>query len=329
MLSGCKRPREETPDRVAINAGGTRFETTKSTLIGCSTYFERHFSENDDLVPEVFVDVDDDSFKVLLSCMRRRAALMPADADLFRRVLLDAEFLGCEFLLTEVKETVQRHSGQLPARAQDFDAKHGNLLSAFRSGVLPALFLHPPAVARGEIIHQLIPAGEYDRLDLVSQRSSDGPIVKRVIAYALIENKEDGERRIEPVVSHHLDEEYHMGASCTLASDFENELRKHPDETSLITLGVSRYPPTTLGHTARSVFEHKIVAEETAIVRAPGDGVSKSGDGISQRGDGQRLLDAIQTLGSKGYRAISTWTGKDDRVRILLERAAPQHAAAT
>jgi len=316
-----KRPREEmsdepeTPDRVIINAGGTRFETSKSTLIGSSSYFKRNFSgrwaalDVTSAAPEVFLDIDHDSFKVLLSCMRRRTALMPTDnADLFRRILLDADFLGCDFLLAEVKETVQRHSGQLPARVEDFDAQHGDVLGAFRSGALPARFFGPPPASTGrDTIHQMIPAGEYDRLDLVSQRSSDGPIVKRVIAYALVE-KDSGEQRVEPVIAHHLDEEYHMGSACSLASEFESVLRQHPaEDTSLLALGVSRYPPTTLGNTVRTAFEHTIV-EETPH---------------------ERLGDAISKFGAKGYRAISTWIGKEDRVKILFERAAPQHAAAT
>ena len=298
-----KRARSAEPeaasDRVTLNVGGTIFETSKSTLVAGSSYFARHFSDtwavsgtttNGTETNDLFLDLDHDSFKVLLSCMRRKAALMPADADLFRRVLLDAEFLGCDFLLTEVKETVQRHG-----------AEYVDLLSAFRAGVLPARFFGPAS----ERIRQILPAGEHDRLDLMSSRSADGPIVKRVIAYALVENDGVGQR-IEPVIAHHMDEEYHMGNACTLASQFEDMLKQHDGEKSLMNLGVSRYPPTTLGNTVRSGFDHKIV-EETKE---------------------ESLKDAIRRYGAKGYRAIATWT-HHDRLKILLERAAPQRAAAT
>jgi hypothetical protein len=307
-MSFKKRAREAecsevASDRVSLNVGGMVFETSVTTLTGTSLYFAHHFSGVWKTMRQVFLDLDQDSFKVLLSCMRHRTALLPRDdADLFRRVLLDAEFLGCEFLLTEVKETVQRNRGKpAPVTAQSFDADYGTLADAFRAGALPKLFFGPPS----EPIRQILPAGEHDRLDLMSSRSCDGPIVKRVIAYALVGS--EGTQRIEPVIAHHMDEEYHMGNSCTLASEFEDALRQHQSETALMSLGVSRYPPTTIGNTARSAFEHKIV-EETP---------------------GESLADAIHKYGSKGYRAISTWTDQKDRLKILFERAVPQRAAAT
>ena len=308
--------RARSVDRVVLNVGGHRFETSISTLTGCSSYFARRFASEwaqapDEEKDDLFLDMDPDSFKVLLSCMRRAKALLPAnDADLFRRVLLDAEFLGCDFLLREVKETVQRHQGSETPTAEQFDTLHGGLQAAFRVGVLPDLFFHPSSSRKKPTIRQLIPAGEHDRMDLISQRSADGPIVKRVIGYALTEAA-NGERHVEPVISHHMDEALASTKMCTLASEYEELLRTHDgqqDEPSLVTLGLNRYPPTTLGYTVRSAFDHKIVGETAD----------------------QTLRDALRTYSTRGYRAISTWTdAADGRLKVLLERAEPIHAAAT
>ena len=75
--------------------GGTLFETSVTTLTGASSFFASMFSRWDDNSkdPEgIFIDRDADAFRVLLSCMRHGAAVLPTlDRDLCARVLLDAQ----------------------------------------------------------------------------------------------------------------------------------------------------------------------------------------------------------------------------------------------
>ena len=100
----AKRPRPGS-DRVTLDVAGTLFHTTASMLRQTSTYFAAQFShEWSDSAGELFLDRDADAFKVLLSCMRNDAVLLPEDdADLFRRVLLEAEYFGVDKLVNEVK----------------------------------------------------------------------------------------------------------------------------------------------------------------------------------------------------------------------------------
>ena len=95
----AKRTREQTcaaGDRAVLDVGGTRFASSVSTLTANSTYFAALFSRWDHDAqdqPEFFLDRDPDTFRVLLSCMRHKRALLPEDRGLFERILLDAQFL--------------------------------------------------------------------------------------------------------------------------------------------------------------------------------------------------------------------------------------------
>ena len=94
MSSHKKRARSEgTSDRVFLNVGGEVFQTTISTLTANSQFFSRKFSSEwstEDTEDEIFLDRDADSFRVLLSCMRHRTALLPEEDQLLcARVLLE------------------------------------------------------------------------------------------------------------------------------------------------------------------------------------------------------------------------------------------------
>jgi hypothetical protein len=122
-----KRAREVEPhdanglagDRIVLNVGGQRFETAISTLRGSSTYFARMFSAEWDTVPAaavgsaIFIDRDPDSFAALLSCMRCRAPVLPDDGSLCARLLHDAEFFGCDWLVDDLMRMArQRHTSR-------------------------------------------------------------------------------------------------------------------------------------------------------------------------------------------------------------------------
>ena len=165
----AKRPRtsETSRDRVILDVGGTRFATSVSTLTANSTYFESLFSRWDEADEEVFLDRDPDVFRVLLSCMRQKKALLPeSDKDLFKRAVLDAEFLGIEWLLNEIKvrvfqhddlgtqrDTYERYKSFRPSddiaelqrldaagAVKLFDFEYKSIDGAYQQGALPGLF---------------------------------------------------------------------------------------------------------------------------------------------------------------------------------------------
>ena len=148
-------------DRITLNVGGELFYSTVSTLTGGSSYFARMFSSEwqEASQSEVFLDRDADSFKVLLSCMRSGHAVLPSDDHtLCKRVLLDAEFFGCDSLLAEVQRVAYEHEHpgeEVEDAASAFSAEHGSIWDALRSGVLPARFFSPQPP---EKIKHLIPA---------------------------------------------------------------------------------------------------------------------------------------------------------------------------
>ena len=73
--------------------------------------FSRWGDDASEELNEIFLDRDPDAFRVLLSCMRHKRALLPEDdRDLFKRVILDSQFLGIEWLETEVKAKVFEHA---------------------------------------------------------------------------------------------------------------------------------------------------------------------------------------------------------------------------
>ena len=139
-------------DRINVDVGGTIFTTSVSTLTGASVYFQHMFSDRWQDQPQetLFLDRDPQPFAILLGYMRSGSLELPeADLSLSRRVLLEAEYLGCERLLVEVKATAMRNSRPdssndvIPSPSDDaeaaaeFDAKYGSLQQALRERVLP------------------------------------------------------------------------------------------------------------------------------------------------------------------------------------------------
>ena len=146
--------KRQKTDRVRLNVGGTIFETSVTTLTGGSSFFASMFSrwdDNSNQDPEgIFIDRDADAFRVLLSCMRHGAAVLPTlDRDLCARVLLDAQYLGVDGLLQSVKAVAWRHMNPLmfsackeddAACAARFDQDCASIEAALREGILPARF---------------------------------------------------------------------------------------------------------------------------------------------------------------------------------------------
>ena len=143
-------PTRRLVDRVVVDVGGTRFCTSTSTLTASSSYFQRLFSDRwaSSSEDECFLDGDPEPFAILLSYMHRGHLDLPE--SLAQRVLLEAEFLGVDSLLVEVKARAHRNlhpefqdSSDANAAAS-FDAEHGGLRDALHSGVLPARCYAPP-----------------------------------------------------------------------------------------------------------------------------------------------------------------------------------------
>ena len=206
-MSASKK-RARSSDRVFLNVGGEVFQTTISTLTANSEFFSRKFSSewSSDAEDEIFLDRDADSFRVLLSCMRHRTALLPeGDPLLCTRVLLEAQYLGVDWLLEHVKGVAYTHTRDpddedvsVQAIAEphvQFDTEQGGLDQALSSGVLPARFFGPVKTG-SKRVKQIIPAGEHDAIMFDNLTSE----VYRAVCYALFEN-ERGESVIEPVVS--------------------------------------------------------------------------------------------------------------------------------
>ena len=204
--------RARTSDKVFVNVGGEVFQTTMCTLITNSEFFSRKFSTewSSDTEDEIFLDRDADSFRVLLSCMRHRMALLPEnDPLLCTRVLLEAQFLGVDWLLEHVKGVALKHmqdpddeASECPAN--EFDQQHGSLEEALRSGVLPARFFGPAKTGLKRV-KQIIPAGEHDSVTFDEEVGD----TCRTVCYALLDN-ERGESVIEPVVAYDNDIGSHM-----------------------------------------------------------------------------------------------------------------------
>ena len=233
MSSSKKRARNS--DRIFLNVGGEVFQTTISTLTASSEFFSRKFSsewnvlhtrlephsphatalqtgllltrlslaDQSDAEDEIFLDRDADSFRVLLSCMRHRTALLPeGDPLLCARVLLEAQYLGVDWLLEHVKGVAYTHTRDPEEEVLEtesshisFDREHGGLDQALSSGVLPARFFGPVKTG-SKRVKQMIPAGEHDAIMFDNLTNE----VYRAVCYALFEN-ERGESVIEPVVS--------------------------------------------------------------------------------------------------------------------------------
>ena len=203
-------------DRVVVDVGGTRFCTSTSTLTASSSYFQRLFSDRwaSSSEDECFLDGDPEPFAILLSYMRRGHLDLPE--SLAQRVLLEAEFLGVDSLLVEVKARAHRNlhpefqdSSDANAAAS-FDAEHGGLRDALRSGVLPARYYapppKPPPPPEPKVV-QLFPAPEGLRVGVWKNDDLEGEILP-VHCLALVENPKklpsgvEGGSRLDAIVTH-------------------------------------------------------------------------------------------------------------------------------
>ena len=213
MTTTGKRSR----DWVELHVGGTaRFSTTVTTLSASSHYFSAKFSgdwsqESDSVL---YLDRDAAPFEVLLSCMRSRTvALLPTDECMFKRVLLEAEFFGVDFVLNHVKAkaaqniNLRQHSkvehnplvervkfgtggdsnkigSDADVALRYFNQKWPALEDAFKAGVLPARYFAPTALARADIV-KVIPAPATARVVFMDGRGNEKDR-KRPVAYALV-----------------------------------------------------------------------------------------------------------------------------------------------
>ena len=223
--SGSVQEEPVRKDHIVINVGGTRFTTSVSTLTASSTYFEALFSRWDDdhdKDSEIFLDRDPDAFRVILSCMRHRRAVLPEDKDLFSRVLLDAQFLGLDWLENEVKvKTVDHmnsdrfkdHLQQEKAVGEKkrsneatmvaiFDKAYKSFDDCFERGILPEQFFRmtkeqkraPPK------IKTLIPCPKDSHVVFYDEEHEEqGREARKAVCLALVENCY-GHTHIEPVV---------------------------------------------------------------------------------------------------------------------------------
>ena len=221
------------PDRVTLQVGTETFVTSKATLEPASSYFARLFAAewattSDDRM--LFLDRDADAFRVLLSFMRTpHISVLPREPGLFARVLLDAEYLGIDSLIHQVKAQVQRHLHQADHRfargikfalsdeekeaiqaewtPEAFDEEHGGLHEALRCPwFIERVFTPAPETQETMLappkIKQLLPARSGERVVIakgfhemfVADRS------RSVRAYALVESVE-GHTSVLPVVA--------------------------------------------------------------------------------------------------------------------------------
>ena len=129
---------------ISLNVGGTKFITSASTLISNSVYFESLLSgnwiESNDSSEELFLDHDPTPFGILLSYMRKG---MIKVADIDTDVMILAEFLGIEKLLTAIKVRWYCNIGRGPVLTSEseiaaaFDQQYGGIRSAISMGLFP------------------------------------------------------------------------------------------------------------------------------------------------------------------------------------------------
>ena len=236
MASGRKRPREDTAEsrtgRIVVEVGGERFVTTVDTLSMNSEYFRskfEHWDHNIEEQPELFLDRDPDTFRILLTCMRQRKPLLPEhDKGLFKRTICDAEYLGLNWLVDAVKAEVVDHSTEEnreamlrnynssrlqeddapdtpkpdllhgysnEVKARMFDQTFQSFDFAFEHGFLPAQFF--ASVKKTVKVKQLIPAP--DRATAVFYKDGQAEQARPVVCLALVESWR-GDTHIEPIV---------------------------------------------------------------------------------------------------------------------------------
>ena len=241
-------PARRLVDRVVVDVGGTRFCTSTSTLTASSSYFQRLFSDRwaSSSEDECFLDGDPEPFAILLSYMRRGHLDLPE--SLAQRVLLEAEFLGVDSLLVEVKARAHRNlhpefqdSSDANAAAS-FDAEHGGLRDALRSGVLPARYYAPPPEPK---VVQLFPAPEGQRVRVWKKDDDVGTTVGTILpvhCLALLENPKElasgveGGGRLDAFVSHPSRYGHVLASEVHGASTGRFELMEGAETKDLIML---------------------------------------------------------------------------------------------
>lgn len=219
--------------RAVLNVGGTYFESCKTTLEGASSYFSSCFQRWDGHADEpLFVDGDGDAFQVLLSYMRFGKLTLPRqDEGLCERVLLQAEYLGMDALLSDVKARAFKHmhpdTYQDEARplAAAFDEEVGSLTEAIDSHVLPARYftaVPKPPEAPKRMIKALCPAAsglramftngifDYGEARGVDEEGNPGEDslqanseLLHIVSWALVEYP-DGSQAVDAVVQRDL-----------------------------------------------------------------------------------------------------------------------------
>lgn len=189
---------KRTRDRIELCVGGTRITTTVSTLAGGSSFFSRKFShEWDQSESELFLDRDAEPFTILLSCMRSMSAsLLPSDDErMFKRVLLEAEYFQCDWLLHKVKVQAMQNICKTkpffsrPKNAEEylqkFQEQWATVDDALTAGVLPArYFAEPKPPPRPEVL-SVMPAPEKARVVFMNERGVAKERV-RPVAYAMV-----------------------------------------------------------------------------------------------------------------------------------------------
>ena len=221
-------------DRVALDVGGELFHTSQATLISNSMYFSRLFSDSwcDDGDGPQFLDRDPDAFRVLLSCMRTRSIILSEkDPELCARVLLEAEFLGVEWLLQEVKARAARN---LNEEEHWFDQRFpGGLSEAISEGVLPARWFSPEAPAAPEPPDRIVALQPVSHAHVAMGMPPGMPPgvggddfrdTYRVVALAVVQSA-DGATWVEPLVAPaNVDEEdFDDKSELKLASKFRSD----------------------------------------------------------------------------------------------------------
>jgi len=213
-MAANKRARDEAArsDRVELNVGGQIFCTTRSTLTGSSSYFERMWSTgawSEVGEDTIFLDRDGDVFRILLSAMRSGPgsgiALLPRhDQSLCVRIFRDSEYFGIDWLLTEVKIAAQKH---LHATEEDrhtvtaFNEEHGGTSAAILAGVLPDRCFGPPEIKPAfPRVKQLVAASQAADV-CFKDNQSDEVFQRQIACYALVEKEPNGATSIEPVVA--------------------------------------------------------------------------------------------------------------------------------
>ena len=216
--SPATAPATRPHGRVVLNVGGTRFESSRSTLERASSYFRSLLTRWDDASDEsLFIDCDANAFEILLSYMRIGVLTLPqADEALCIRVLMHAEYLGLESLLEEVKlkAYVNMHpdSEDHPASVAAFDEEVGSLADAVAAKVLPARYFAPaeppPPPPQERVVKALMPVPPGTKAVFASGNLNGGQALGEseslpVVNFALVEYR-DGSQAVDAIVQRDL-----------------------------------------------------------------------------------------------------------------------------